>query len=704
MRKIGESIWHRRWAILLLMLVASVIAAMAADNITPMYNASARLLIDNPQPKVVNFSQAVKRDRDTKMFQATQVALLKSRALATEVVQELKLQEHPEFDSRQMTSFTAEAKDWLGGLLPMFASEKTPATEEQLLRGATSRFMQQLTITPQGNSQLILIEVEMADAKTAALAASAVAHGYIEQQLKMGMNASDSSNTWMSGRLAELAVKLKESEDKLQAYRDSHGLIDTHGADGISAGQMAQNTRGLIDAQRARSEAEYQYRQVQNANSGNWEDFLNVPLVMNNDLVRRFTSQRAVAQARYNQLSNRYGPLHPEMEAASTELKAATAALRTQVQQIIASTRQTYQLAQNNENAIKSSLDQNKSQLQDISRKSFELDALQREVDSNQALYDTFVSRLKQNAATSDIGSGNTRVVDEGVTPRSAITPTMPMLVIAGAFAAFILGSLIAVLLDLFNLTFRNVDDVARVLDTPVMAVVPLVKQHQQDDLANMFRSDAYSRFSESIRTLRTGILLEGGARHLQVILVTSSVPGEGKTTVAVNLAHALAQMDNVLLIDADLRRSMLGRVFSTSASKPGLTDIISGKASLAECIESRDGLDVLHAGSLTESPLELLSSARFAETLDALRGQYTRIVIDSPPIHAVSDASVLSTHADSVVYVLKSSTTTVAQAQKGIQQLRRHNAPVQGIVISQLELSKASQNETKRTQQRAFT
>jgi capsular exopolysaccharide synthesis family protein len=385
-------------------------------------------------------------------------------------------------------------------------------------------------------------------------------------------------------------------------------------------------------------------------------------------------------------MAGRYGPKYPAMEAARSELNAATLSLRAQVEQVAASIEQNYQLAVANEAALQTSVDSNKSQLQDIAHKTFKLQELQRDVDSSRQLYDTFMTRLKETTATADMAGVNARFIDPATAPLWPVAPKKTLIVALVAILAMLIASGVALLRESLRRTFKNADEVEDSLNLPVLGVVPLLRVRERKHVARLFSAQQHQPFSESIRTIRTGLLLQGDiAEQHQIIVVTSSIPGEGKTTVSVNLAHALGHMERVLLIDADLRRSSFTSIFGFTPDTLGLSDLIEGNAGAAECIRHVDGIDVLCAGSDTTTPLELLSSPRFAKALELLRNKYDRIVIDSPPVQAVSDALVLSRHADTMVFVIKS-TTTVATAEKGISQLLMVDAPVQGVVVNQVD------------------
>ncbi|WP_425316364.1 polysaccharide biosynthesis tyrosine autokinase [Stutzerimonas chloritidismutans] len=697
--KLWQTIWYRKWGIISLVLVVTMVAILAVLAITPIYRAAATLLIEQKGTKVVSIEQVYGLDGAGSEYLQTQFELLKSRALAERVVRQLNLTTHPEFDPRQQPEPLID----ISGLLANFNfSKMVPATmpgdledpevltEADIFDQVTREFMERTTIEPQGKSQLVKVQVDMADAHTAAIAANALANGFIESQLEATMDMSMTATNWMNSRLGELRTKLKDSEDRLQAFREAENLVDVDGVATISAAELTLTGDRMIDARRQRAEAESQYRQVQAMRGGGWERLATIPAVLGHPLIQQFKAEQAKAQAKVEELSKRYGPRHPAMTGAQSELSAASGSLRGQVEQIVAGIERNYQLAMANENSLQASFNANKSQIQDISRKEFQLRELQREVDGNRALYDTFMTRLKETAATADLESANARVVDPATVPSDPIKPKKALIVAIAALLALFAGVGLTLLLDALNNTFKSTEEIENRLNIPVLGILPQLKMQERSELARMFTSDKDKSFSESIRTIRTGVVLSGIDHPHKVMVITSSIPGEGKSTVSVNLAFALGQMERVLLIDADLRRPTLAKSFGFPVGTPGLANLIAGTARLEECIQHVDGIDMLSAGTVPPNPLELLSSPRFAKALEVLKNKYDRVIIDSPPTQAVSDAIVLSTFADSLLYVVKSASTHIPLVEKGVGQLLQNNAPIKGVVLNQVDIKKA--------------
>lgn len=700
--KLWNTIWRRKWSIIALTLVVAMVTVLIVLSLTPIYRATATLLIDQKQGNVVSIDQVYGLEGSGNEYLQTQLELLKSRSLAERVVNELALTTHKEFDPRQKEAPLFDVAGWIGslqlnklipGIFPEDLEEDLGPDEEAIFNSVVRQFMQRITVSPQGKSQLVNVQVDMADARLAANAANRIAQGFIESQLEASMEMSAGASAWMNSRMVDLRVKLKAAEENLQAFREKENLVDIDGVATISAAELAATSNRMVDARSNRAEAESLYRQVQSMKSGGWRKLATVSAVLGDPLILQFKANEAQAKSKVDELSKRYGARHPAMEAAQSDLTAAETSLRGQVEQVVAAIERNYRLAVANESSLRGSVNQNRAQIQDISRKEFQLREYQREVETNRALYDTFLTRLKETAATSDLETVNARVVDKATVPIIPVKPKKPLIVLLATFLAGLVGVGLSLLLEMLNNTFKGTDDVENKLNLPVLGILPLVKKKQRKEVAHLFEADSNKAFSESIRSIRTSMVLSALDKPHKVIVVTSSVPGEGKSTVAANLAMALGQMEKVLLIDADMRRPTLAKNFDFAIGTPGLANLIAGTAELEESIQNKHGVDMLSAGAVPPNPLELLSSPRFAALVERLKTQYDRIVIDSPPTQAVSDALMLGTLANSLIYVIKSDDTPIPLAVKGVGQLLQSNAPVTGVVLNQVDMHKAKKH-----------
>ena len=690
LKKIWHAIWSRKWGIALLVGVVALLTVFLLSRMTPIYKAVASVLIETKGTPVLSFQPAADTPVELSEYLQTQLSLMQSRGVAERVVRDLNLTEHPEFDLRQQPGPLVD----IGGMIDaLTGDEPEPYTEAEILDFATQSFMDRTAVWVEGKSQLVYLSISMADRMTAAQATNQLAQSYIEAQLEAKVDMSMTAASWMNERLVSLRQDLQDSEDRLQAYLDAEGLVDMDGVGTISANELSLTGDRMIDARRQRAEAESQYRQVESMRSQGWERLASVPAVLGHPLIQQFKANQVQARSRVEDLSRRYGDRHPAMVSARSDLNAATASLRQQVEQVVASIERNYQLAVANENSLRASFDENKDRIQDISRKEFKVRDLQREVESDRALYDTFMTRLQETTATSDLSSTNARVVDAAIPPTEPSAPNKKLILVVALFLALVLGIAQAIIREILDNTFKSSEEVETKLGLPVMGIVPQVPRKLRKEVSHLFERSSDKRFCEAVRTIRTNLLLSEANQPRQVLVVTSTAPDEGKSSVSANLAFAMGQLHRVLLIDADLRRATLDKAFNFKPGTPGLVNLIGGNAKLEECIHTVGNVDMIAAGAVPSNPLELLSSPRFAKLLEVVKGRYDRIIIDSPPSQAVSDAAVLSTLADAVIYVVKSDSTLIPHVQKGVSQLQNSNAPLTGVVLNHVDIEKAKKN-----------
>ncbi len=690
LKKIWHAIWSRKWGIALLVGIVALLTIILLSRMTPIYKAVATVLIETKGTPVLSFQPTADTPVELSEYLQTQLSLMQSRGVAERVVRDLNLTEHPEFDLRQQSG---PLIDFSGIAAALTGEEVEQPTEAQILDYATQSLMERTSVWVEGKSQLVYLSIAMADRMTAAQAANQLAQAYIEAQLEAKVDMSMTAAGWMNERLVSLREKLQDSEDRLQAYLDAEGLVDLDGVGTISANELSLTGDRMIDARRQRAEAESQYQQVESMRNQGWERLASVPAVLGHPLIQQFKADQAHARSRVEDLSRRYGDRHPAMVSARSDLNAATASLRQQVEQVVASIERNYQLAMANENSLRASFDENKGRIQDISRKEFKVRDLQRQVESDRALYDTFMTRLQETTATSDLSSTNARVVDAAIPPTEPSAPNKKLILVVALFLALVIGVIQAIVREILDNTFKSSEEVENKLGLPVMGIVPMVPRKLRKEVSHLFERSGDKRFCEAVRTIRTNLLLSEANQPRQVLVITSTAPDEGKSSVSANLAFAMGQLHRVLLIDADLRRATLDKTFDFKSGTPGLVNLIGGNAKLEECIHTVGNVDMIAAGAVPSNPLELLSSPRFAKLLEVVKGRYDRIIIDSPPSQAVSDAAVLSTLADAVIYVVKSDATLIPHVQKGVSQLQNSNAPLTGVVLNAVDIEKAKKN-----------
>jgi len=706
LRQIFFTILKYKWSILALAITVSVLTSMWAYSLVDIYRGTSSLLIEAEESKIVSIEEVYGLSTDSWEYYETQLQILKSRALASKVFDVLNLEKHAEFlpstkPESKLPSFNIMG--WIKNLLPdELPGEDKPrvpmdaSTRKNILVGG---LMGRLDIELLRDTQIITISYDSEYPDLAATVPNALAEAYINSFLEADLEKTQQATSWITGRTSELRKKFEESERQLQAFIEEENMVDVESVSSLATQELGTLSSGLVEARRQRSEAEALYQQVKSIRAGkSLEQLESLPAVVNHVYIRDAYIARGRAQRKVSELSKRYGPKHPKMIAVTAELKTAETDLRKQIGNIAQSVAKDYEIARAKESHLNQAMNRTKNQVRDSSKMSskmsYKLAALQREVETNRQLYEVFLTRFKETAATSDLQPVNARILDLAIVPLSPYKPNRKRYVQIALMLSLMLGIGLALLIEYLDNTFKNSGTLEDKLKLPVLGVLPKLKKWGKNRSAmHLFIKDSKSGFAESIRTIRTGIMLSNIDIEQKVIVVTSSVPGEGKSLVSSNLAAAVSQMKKTLLIDADMRKPIVVSSYHLGKESKGLSDHISMSAELSECIHKTDLklLHVLPSGRVPPNPLELLASNSFKLVIDTLKEHYEYIIIDSAPVGAVSDARVLARIADGVVFVVKADATSHQLAKKGVKKLLELNAHIVGTVLNQVAPSKKS-------------
>ena len=688
-----------KWMIAFITAITTCLAIAYVTSATPIYQASSTLLIEGDQNNVVSIQELYGFDAsDTDYFQ-TQFEILKSRELAEKIVDKLGLTEHPDFTTSSGFDAMAAARKLLG------MAEDSPAPDKQAemlsvmdpemrRRFVAQRFLNRLSVEPIRKTKLVRLGFESPDPVFAAHVANSVGEIYIEDYLDAKAEMTAKAADWLTERLSILKVSLQESEEKLQAYKEETGLVDFGGGvTRFNEQELANFSAKLVDAQREMAEAEALFNEVQRLSTSAPEVLENLPAVQQSALVQTYKVDRAEVEREIDELANRYGDRHPRMVDARSRLTVIERNLDLEIQRIMSSIQKDYELARSNVRTLEGRVAGGKSEIQSIARKSFELDQLQREVDANRNLYETFFNRFRETDEASSLDSTNARISDAAVPPLSPAKPKKSMIVALGFLLGLIASVAIAFLREYLDETVVGADQIESKLGLPLLGILPKLKANKATELplSPVNLNDPKGTFAESIRTIRTSLTLGAGEDTDKLVIITSSVPNEGKSTLSANLSHSMAEMEKVLLIDADMRRPSVHKTLGLPSDSPGLVNLVEKTSRAADCIYKGlvGNLDVMPAGGVPGNPLELISSKRFGYLLEQLRKHYDRIVIDCPPVQAVSDALVLSRYADSVLYVVRSGETPFPVAQRGVKRMQQIGASIKGLVVTQVDIEK---------------
>ena len=680
-----RSIVKRKWPILIAAAALTIGATLYAQSILPVFRSTTEVLIESGKSKILSSIEDVYNgaSQDREYYQ-TQVEILRSRDVALRTVVATKLWDEPEFDPR------TPSRGWSTRIHELISPPPPalPWTPERLANETVGRYLAAVAIEPVRLSQLVKISFEAHDRELAAKVADATAMAFIESDRDSRLKLNLSATGLLQDRLVALREKLLQSEQELQKYRESAGLVNVSGnGTGVAGQQLQEVSQRLVSAQVRRTELESAYSQLDRVGSG---DYLQVAAVIAQPGVADARARVAVAQAQVDEVTRTLGEQNSKVIEARAALASAQRGLQAQARAVVASMRAEMQAARQTESALNSQLTTARASVQGVNRQEFQLGVLEREVQTNKQLYELFLSRTKETSVSTNLQSANARIVDPAIPAGAPLRPNKPQIVLATLLLALLGGATVSVLRDRLANTMEGSDEAENRLQYPVLATLPSVRSASPSTLSRSLIDSPKSVYADAIRMARTSMLLSKFAVAQKVILITSAMTGEGKTTFSTNLAAAHAQTRRTLLIDCDLRHPQIGARLGLPADAKGIADLVLGAAEVKDCVHSIPGssLLVMPAGELPQHPEELLLSPQFREALKALANRVDVVLIDAPPVGAGSDALIIAQQANDTIFVVKARGTPHALAQRGIERLRRAGASIMGVVLTNVEAS----------------
>src|SRR6185436_4378769 len=528
-----RAVARNKWRILALVILVGLIATLYAYSLTPIYRSTATLLVEGSRSKgksgVSEEELYIAYTGSTRDYYLTQFEIIKSREFAERLVRVMGLAKHPEFSPREAPRpWYSSLLRWSGSKAPAAAAPgpATPEMEEAVVDAVMAR----TSLQPVRNTQLVKVSFDSTDPELAARVPNTLATIYIVADLEARTEATRRSTQFLVRQSEDLKTKLVDSERALQQYREREKIIEAKGVSLAGASRQLEDlSSSLVEARRKRADLEAAYEQVNAARQGKAAEALDtLPAVLRHPLVQRAKDAESEAERRFSDASKRYGPDHPRMFAAQAELKVAQENLKRQVNTAAQGLAKDYELARANEASIERALGRSKGDIQSYNRKEFELQSLERDVTANRQLYDTFTLRSKEMRA-SDLQAPIARVVDEARPPKGPYGPNQRMIIGLWVLASLLVGVSLALLIERLNNKVKSSHEAESKLGVRAIGVLPITQPEKGVPLERMYREGNQNAFSESIRTIRSSVLLSGLQSPNKVVLLTSSVPDEGK-------------------------------------------------------------------------------------------------------------------------------------------------------------------------------
>lgn len=675
--------WHillkRRWIVAGVLAFIVVLALVATLLSTPIFRATTTLQIERDTARVVEVEGVVPaeaaNDRD---FYQTQYELLRSRTLAERVVSSLTLTENRAYIEASRPSPLAVARGMLRGAGD---DEDFEARE----RRAVGWVMANLSVEPIRNSRLVRLHFDSPDPLLSERIINAYSEAFIGANLDRRFDATSYARTFLEERLAELKLRLEDSEKELVAYAQDQAIINVDERQSLAANNLSSLNTSLARAEDERIRAEARWRQAQTRNGIGLDQF------MEGGSIRRLRETRAELAATYQENLSVFQPGFPRMQQLQAQIQEVDRLIAEEMDNIRMALRAEYEAALAQEQLLAARVDELKADVLDLRDRSIQYNILQREVDTNRELYDGLLQRYKEIGVAGGVGTNNVSIVDRAQVPQSRHKPSLSLNLALALVIGGMLGVLAAFVLEFIDDSIKTPEEAERQLRQAVLGIIPKLGRQDTPEQA---QGDPRSAFSEAYRSVRTALQFSTDSGVPHSLLVTSSRPSEGKSTTALALARGFAQLGKrVLLMDGDLRNPSLHRTLRLD-NTTGLSNVLSGACAAGSAVQAaEEGLySVLPTGPLPPNPAELLASARMKELLDDAAGDFDLIIIDGPPVMGLADSPILANQAAGTLLVVEAGGTRSGMARAALKRLQAARARMLGVLLSKFQARRAGQ------------
>jgi len=652
------------------------LAALYIYQLTPRYTAQATLMLEQQKLQLLDIKSVLSGDGNSYLLMATQVELITSPRIAERVATALHLENEPEFNPtlRQPPKFAPMA--WIGRQIsdligeesagsPADAAPAPPATSAEVAPALGSH----VRAFNDGTSYIISIAAQSESPGLAAKIANAYVDAYLTDQLEAKFDATRRASAWLNDHLSDLREKVQAAERAVQLFKQQHNLSQT-GTTATSQ-QLAELNSQLIIATADREQKEAAVREMRGSASS--------------PLLDKLKEQEAELLRHQAELATRYKSEHPAMINLAAQIRD----VRAKIGQEIAAANRTLvdqlNVARAREQSIKAALASLRQSTTEQDQAQVQLAELEREAQASKALYEDFLNRFKQTSVQEDIQQPDARPVAVATPPGSPSYPNKALYLSVAAAVALFCGILLALALERLDNGFHTSDQLEKSLGLPTLGMIPQIGRGKRPE--RIVVAEPVSQYSEAIRSVRTALRFSDVDNPPRLVLVTSSLPSEGKTVFAASLARSVARSGGrALLIDCDLRRPGVAKMLAAPEGA-GLVDLFEGTAKPESVvrIDEGSGIHFISAKGGTANPQDLLGSQQMRSFLEGMRAHYDLIVLDSPPVLAVSDAIVLSHIADTTMYIVRWEHTARQAVIGAVKQLRANGGNLAGAVLSRV-------------------
>jgi len=690
-------VWRHKLALVIAFAVLFAAGWGVVQLLPNRYSAEVALILEMARTKAVDVKSAGDQSVQDRAIINSEMDVFRSRGLIEQVVDKLALTDNPEFKpGTSHVNFPPALLEYLPLSLRNWLLEEKPQEDlpaDQLRSMVIDKVRSAVRVENEGESNTVHLYVDSREPATAAAIANAVADLYLENDVRYRLGTSEKAAAWIKGKLDELRAQVTKADERVQAFREQHQILDVDRRPLIDQ-QLTELSKQLADASATRMLRESELQSLERAGSG--DGILSVAQIAASPLVQELRRQQNALLASRAELGVKLGPRHPRVVQIETRLRAVQNRLDQEVAHVKEQTEKETEVARDQESALTRQLDSLKQQREAIDRASITLRQLTTEATSARSIFDAFVQGLSRNAAAAGVSESTARILSWAVPPLYPSFPPRRLLFVLTAIVAALLSVILAAVLEFFDRGYRNPLDLERLHRIPVLGEIPLSAQRgfgAHHPSISVIKHPA-SLFADAVQTVCTSLMSAKIGSDEKVMLVTSAVSGEGKTALAVALGRFAARNGkSVLLIDCDLRHPKVSSSLGQK-SDHGLRELWEGRVTIHQALrlDEPSGLVFIPAAAGISSPGEILSSEFMYRLVEQARRTFDLVLLDSPPVGVVSDAMILSTLADATIMTVRWQRTPRSAVAAALKRLEMMGRPARGAVFSHVDPNKSVQ------------
>ncbi len=661
-----DIILRRKWLILSVVFVSFITTLIVSYSMQPLYKAKARIEVSVQAPRVTKFEDTLSNQVQTREFIQTQFRLLQSESLSDRVIERLQLDTNPAFHPPAKKeggeSFLPGTRQFFRNIFKSYFDSKgqeqrgDPQLAQLRLRKSTeSRLIGSLQVRPERDTTLISLAFISPDAVVARDVLNTLIQEFMSWQVDKKIDSSVSAKKQLEKQIDLARVQLEKAETNLNEFSRKAGIVSLTSNLNLVYSQLEEANKAYSTAQLERISKETLYTQSRQGTES-------IQTIGENPMLQKLRTDYNALAAEYKESSVTFKDDYPKVQNLKAKMQDIERQIKNEENRFLDSIKRDYVTALKREEVLKRDTESKKALALELNDQATQYKILEREVETYKQIHQSLFERSREVDARVGTELGSVQVVDYATQPLKPYTPNVSQNVLIALLAGLIGGIGLAFLLEYLDNTVKRIDEISDRFHLPILGVLPFIQADELQDIANLVRLRPTSGFSEAIRTAKVSIQLSSSFdRPPKMLLMTSTTAGEGKSTIAANLAQTFVPEEKVLLIDADLRKPSLHRLFSTNgnggnpgAKRRGLSNYLTGKSAVEALIQESgvQNLQIIFAGPIPPNPAELLASQRMRQLLEELDKRYDRIIIDAPPATGFADALILGHYADGVILV----------------------------------------------------